>query len=249
MLTQERQTAILHLVEEKGSATVAELTALLNSSESTIRRDLASMDAGGLLHKVHGGATALQNNFSREEYGVAVKHGLYQKEKSSIAKQAAAFVKPGDLVYLDAGTTTEQMADFLTCTDAVYLTNGIQTARRLAQRGLTVYVPAGRVKSATEAIVGSEAHLSLSRYNFTIGFFGTNGITLREGFTTPDLGEARVKSTAFSRCQRRVVLADPSKFGVLAAVSFAALPEAEILTTKLPDPQYRSATTILEADG
>lgn len=247
MLTQERQAAILQLLLEKGSASVTDLTALLNSSDSTIRRDLNALDAQGLLHKVRGGATALRSRFSREENEVAVRHRLYQKEKSVIAKKAAALVKPGDLVYIDAGTTTERMADFLTCADAVYMTNGIQIARKLAQNGLTAYVPAGHIKSITEAIVGGETHVSLLRYNFTLGFFGTNGITLYEGFTTPDPDEARVKSTALSHCQRRIVLADPSKFGTLSAVSFAKLSEAEIMTTTQPDAQYCNATTILLA--
>jgi DeoR family fructose operon transcriptional repressor len=247
MLTQERQAAILQLLLEKGSISVTDLTALLNSSDSTIRRDLNALDAQGLLHKVRGGATALENRFSREENEVAVRYKLYREEKAIIAKEAAALVKPGDLVYIDAGTTTERMTDFLTCTDAVYMTNGIQIARKLARHGLTVYVPAGRIKNVTEAIVGGETHISLLRYNFTLGFFGTNGITLHEGFTTPDPAEARVKSTALSHCQRRIVLADPSKFGALSAVSFAKLSEAEIMTTKQPDPQYRNTTTILLA--
>ena len=58
MLTKGRQKIILRVLQERGSVTVSELTALLDSSESTIRRDLHAMDSEGLLNKVHGGATA-----------------------------------------------------------------------------------------------------------------------------------------------------------------------------------------------
>lgn len=77
----------------------------------------------------------------------------------------------------------------------------------------------------------------------TVGFFGVNGITVENGYTTPDEEEARIKKAAMLRCCRRIVLTDPSKF-----VSFASLDEADILTTALPDSRYTDKTTIMEVD-
>ena len=248
MLTQERYAVILQALGERGAVTVGELTELLRCSESTVRRDLAAMADEGLLNKVHGGATALENDCLRREFGVEIKYGLHAEEKRKIGRAASLLVHPGDFVFLDAGTTTESMVDTLDCREAVYVTNGIQLARRLAARGLTVLTPAGRVKSVTDAIVGSRAVESFSAYHFTIGFFGVNGVSLTGGYSTPDEEEAQVKKAAMARCRRRVILADPSKFGGVSAVTFGALPDAEILTTSLPDPQYAAETTVMEVD-
>lgn len=161
---------------------------------------------------------------------------------------AALMIHDSDFVYLDAGTTTECLLDYLTCRDTVFVTNGLQIARRLSSQGHTVYLPAGRVKFVTDAVVGGRAIESISCYNFTLGFFGVNGITLQNGYTTPDEEEARMKKAAMSRCRRKIVLADPSKFGLLTAVTFAPLEAAEILTTALEDTRYREQTTLLEVD-
>lgn len=248
MLTEERYAAILRLLDERKAATVQELTELLNTSESTIRRDLNALHNLGRLNKVHGGATSIVSGYATKEDDVTVKYQLNAQEKQAIARHAASLLRPNDFVFLDAGTTTEQMIDFIAEMSAVFVTDGIFLAKKLAKRGLTVFVPAGRIKAATEAVVGSETIDSLSRYNFTVGFFGTNGIAVREGFTTPDVDEARVKSEAMARCRRKIMLADASKFGLVSSVSFAKLSDAEIITNQLPDAQYRKHTKITEAD-
>lgn len=251
MLTQERYAAILRIVGEHGSVTVSDLTAELNSSESTVRRDLSALAAQGLLNKVHGGATAIKSEeslFTREELDVDCKYNLNAEEKRRIARTAASLISKNDFVFLDAGTSTECMIEYLECKDAVYVTTGVLLARKLARGGFTVYVPSGRIKPITEAIVGSETLQSLARYNFTIGFFGSNGITVQDGFTTPDIEEARTKTAALVRCKRRVVLADHTKFDHVSAVTFAALRDAEVITGALSDMQYQNYTKITEVD-
>ena len=132
--------------------------------------------------------------------------------------------------------------------NAIYVTNGIVHARKLAEKGLEAYILSGKVKAVTEALVGTEAVHSLQRYRFSIGFFGTNGMGIRDGFSTPDIEEARVKTEAIRRCNKRYVLADPSKYNQLFSVIFADLSQATIITTSLPDKQIRSHTTVIETD-
>lgn len=248
MLTPERHNKIMQMLREQQTITVQELTVQLACSESTIRRDLNDLDSQGILKKIHGGATLLEGGGIRDEYDVQLKYTLHTEEKKRIAKMAALMIRDSDFVYLDAGTTTECLVDYLTCRNAVFVTNGLQIARRLSSLGHIVYLPAGRVKSVTDAIIGGRAIESIACYNFTVGFFGVNGITVENGYTTPDEEEARIKKAAMSRCRRRIVLADPSKFGNLTAVSFASLDEADIFTTALPDSRYIDKTTIMEVD-
>ena len=246
MLTEERYATILQILEEKKAVTVLELTKVLNSSESTVRRDLNSLHKTGKLYKVYGGATAINNSYSTLEEDVHTKHDLYMDEKNQIAKAAAQLIKRTDFIYLDAGTTTESMLDFLTEKNATYVTNGIAHALKLVARGFKVFVIGGALKGATEAIIGPEAINNLKCYNFTKGFFGTNGISTKAGFSTPDASEALVKSEALSRCRKAFILADASKFNKISPITFANISCATIITTTLKDRKYRDYTNIME---
>ena len=135
VLAEERFREILKLVEEHKTITVQELTELLDTSESTIRRDLTTLHKKGKLIKVHGGATAVNMaQYTRDE-SVAVRQDLNIDEKVQIGKYAAALIEKDDFVYIDAGTTTDFLIDFLTEQDAVYVTNGIMHAKKLTQKG------------------------------------------------------------------------------------------------------------------
>ena len=107
-------------------------------------------------------------------------------------------------------------------------------------------ITAGEIKSSTEAIVGSETVLTLSRYNFTKCFMGVNGISVKGGFSTPDTSEADVKATAIARGRDIYILADHSKFGMAAAVKFAELNKGKIITDKAPEKVYFSETFVKE---
>ena len=91
MLTQQRHEIILELLREKGSITVTEVKDLLDTSESTVRRDITALDKEGKLEKVFGGAVELKERVTAYEYSVAEKMGLKLEEKDRIAKYAAGF--------------------------------------------------------------------------------------------------------------------------------------------------------------
>lgn len=157
MLAEERFSEILKLVNEHKTITVQELTELLDMSESTIRRDLTTLHKKGKLIKVHGGATAVNMaQYTRDE-SVAVRQDLNIDEKVQIGKYASSLIEKDDFVYIDAGTTTDFLIDFLTEQDAVYVTNGIMHAKKLTQKGCIVYLIGGELKEATLALVGEEA--------------------------------------------------------------------------------------------
>ena len=206
MLTEKRQKEILRFLDEKGSVTVQELTERLDASESTIRRDLAVLHQKGALVKVFGGAVQAESRINIREEKVALRKELNKQEKIRIAAYAATLVEPDDFVYLDAGTTTEYMIPFLTEKSAVFVTNAVSHALRLTENGFRVILIGGELKAATEAIVGNEAYVNLQKYNFTKGFFGTNGLNRTSGFTTPDINEAMIKECALKHTQKPYIL-------------------------------------------
>ena len=246
MLTQERYQLILQLLGERRTVTVAELTRALGASEATVRRDLNALAAMGRLNKVHGGATALGGSILSVEEDVSTKSALHVAEKQAIGQYAASLIEHDDFVYIDAGTTTGKLIDYLGEVRATFVTNGIDHARRLAQRGLKTYLLGGQFKLSTEAIVGAAAVQGLRQYNFTKCFMGANGVDISAGFTTPDTEEAILKSEAVNRSYLAFVLADASKFGLVSPVTFASLASCCILTDHLPDESYRANTMIKE---
>ena len=246
MLAEERFSMILQLLKEKRTATVGECSEITGASEATVRRDLNLLHKQGKLIKVHGGATLLDNTFVMGERDVTTKSQMNVEEKKRIAALAADQIEEEDFVFLDAGTTTIYMADYINVTSAVYVTTGVDLARRLMEKGLRVFVIGGQLKPGTEAIMGSQAVESMSRYNFTKAFLGMNGVSVRAGFTTPDPEEAMTKATAMERSYITYILADHTKFGKVSSVTVAPLSGATIITDKLADDVYREHTTVKE---
>ena len=246
MLAEERFSRILSIIEAEGSATIQELMTALDASESTVRRDLITMDENGLLTKVHGGAIARRPSVSTHDEDVRNRKTMNAEQKNAIAKYAASLIRPDDFVYLDAGTSTEAMIPFIKETQAVFVTNAISHAKRLAERGFTVYLLGGEFKAVTEAIVGEEAVAALEKYNFTKGFWGTNGVSLQKGYSTPELKEAMVKKKSMENCKERFVLADESKFNQISSVTFAPFEGATVITTGLSLPAYKKCKNVID---
>ncbi len=248
MLTEERFTRILNILEEHGSVTVTELMEQLHTSESTIRRDLNTLDARGQLLKVHGGAMLKDaSSYRTQDDDILLRKELNVEQKVAIARYAAQMITDRDVVYLDAGTTTELMIDAQINRNALYITNAIGHARKLSALGCTVYLLGGEFKGTTDAIVGEEAVLSIAKYNFTKGFFGTNGVTKEQGFTTPEVKEALIKRRAMEQSKEAYVLADASKFGEISTVTFGSFADATILTNQVKQ-EYRGFSNIKEVE-
>ena len=230
MLAENRWEKIVEIVSERNSCSVRELADELNTSEATIRRDIIALDKAGRVQKVHGGVMKARNSFVLTDQTVSEKHTLHPEEKEKIGRYAASLIKENAFVYIDAGTTTEALARHITVTSATYVTNSITIARILLQKGMQVIIPGGRIKNSTEAMIGSETVDAIRSFNFTIGFFGANGVNEKNGFMTPEINEATVKKTAMHQCRVRYVLCDHSKFSIISPITFAGFNEAQIIT-------------------
>jgi len=154
MLTEERFAKILSILERMGSVTVQQLMTELDASESTVRRDLNTLDANGQLVKVHGGAILKNTVYSTIDDEVVHRKEQNREAKDKIARYAAGLITAEDFVYIDAGTTTERMIDYIANRQAVFVTNAIGHAKKLAEHGCKVYILGGEFKAVTEAIVG-----------------------------------------------------------------------------------------------
>lgn len=248
MLTEQRFEEILKLLGEKGTITVQELKERLDTSESTIRRDLTALHDNGKLIKVFGGAVALGARMHTKDILVSDRKNINREEKVRIARYAARLIKPDDFVYLDAGTTTGYMIDYIEEKQAVYVTNGVGHAQRLAALGFKVILVGGELKSSTEAVIGSTAAFMLQKYHFTIGFWGTNGVNKKNGFTTPDHEEAMIKQLSMEQADNKYVLCDHDKFNQVSTVTFASVNDAIVITDKAEGAELINMKNIIIAE-
>ena len=246
MLAEQRTEVILSELAERRAVSVTDLCQATGASEATIRRDLNALARQRRLNKVHGGAVLIEEEYHVMEPDMEIKRQLYTEEKDRIARYAVGLIEDDDVVYMDAGTSVLQMAMHLHTSKAMFVTNNIECAFRLMEKGLRTYVLGGALKLGTVDIVGAEALDALRRYNFTKVFLGTSGVSLSQGFTTPDPEAAALKSLAASRAQTAYMLADSSKFGRVTAAAILPLERAAIITDRVPDEKYLDCAEIVE---
>ena len=248
MLAEERLNSIVSMVHTAGSVTVLELADALGVTASTIRRDLTALDKAHRIAKVHGGAMSLEHAHVTRDLTLGERSEMHNDDKDRICQVAASLVEPGAFVYIDSGSTTLRLVDCLSQVPGVtYVTDAIAQARRLMVRGMHVIMLGGTLKPETESVVGADACAMLEHYNFTLGFWGANAISLERGFTAPDIAEAEVKSLSMRRTVQRYVLADASKFGMVAPVTFADFDDAKIVTSGGVPEDYRNCENVIMA--
>jgi len=248
MFTEERFNIIISELDKKGMISVTDLVKILNASESTVRRDLNSLHKAGRLKKIHGGAISIGESSSRYDYKVNVRESLNVDEKREIAKYAASLIEYGDIIYIDAGTSTQFLIDFIEAENITVVTNGIVHAKKLLEKGVKTFIIGGEIKECTEAIIGSNAVQDLKKYNFSKGFFGSNGVSNKNGYTTPDMNESMVKAEAMKRCNKAFVLADSSKLEKVSFATFGEIKDATLIIHKIKDNTIKYDTNVIEVE-
>lgn len=233
MLAAQRQKLIVDEIRRQGAVRVSELTELLDVSEMTVRRDLDTLAAAGLLEKVHGGATR-RGGLSADEPGFEAKSHRQLKEKDAIARAAAALVEPGQSIGLTAGTTTWRLAQHLIhVSDLTVVTNSIQVAdvlHRESRPRLTVVLTGG-VRTPSDALVGPIALAAIRSLHLDVLFMGVHGVTTDAGLTTPNLLEAETDRALVAASSRIVVVADHTKWGVRGLSRIASLEEVDVFVS------------------
>ncbi|WP_124057702.1 DeoR/GlpR family DNA-binding transcription regulator [Vaginisenegalia massiliensis] len=248
MLTPDREEYILRKLNEERTVKLQELMEEMNVSESTIRRDLSQLEERGLLTRVHGGAKLNYRLDSEPSYDEKVSQN--NQEKIMIAKRAASFIKNGEVIFLDAGTTTLRLIDFLEQKPSIVVTNGLRQAEILSRAGYHTLLLGGTVKQGTQAIVGNMAQAQIQQYRFDKAFLGMNGIHPELGLTTADDEEAAIKQTALKHASRAIVLVDHTKFNKVNFCKVGNLDEVTIVTDHLDNKlkkEFSHFTTLLEA--
>jgi DeoR family transcriptional regulator of aga operon len=219
---QERRYAvILQRLRQAGTTSVEDLSAELGVSVHTIRRDLEDLHDRGMLRRVHGGASQLEPFFYepfRADLSFQEQIESHADAKRRIAKAAAELVNEGDVVAMTAGTTTTETVRCLpmNCRLTV-VTNTVNVAMELCKRkDLEIFVTGGNLRGSWFSLVGPTAIQSIGKVFIDTLFIGVNGIDEKRGLTCFNSDEAELNKAMVQQARRKIVVADSSKFGLVA---------------------------------
>lgn len=232
MLTQERKDLILARLARDGRVVAKAVAEELGLSEDTIRRDLRELAAGGLLTRVHGGALPAAPALG----SLARRATLSPHGKRAIGRAAAALLKPGQVAFLDGGTTALEVVRYL-APDlvATVVTHSPAVAVALADKpSITVQLIGGRLYRHSMVAVGAGAAEQIGAVRADLYFMGVAGIHAELGLTTGDAEEAAIKRLMVRQAAETVVLASAEKLGAVSPFTVVSLAEVETLLVE-PD--------------
>ncbi|WP_038173671.1 MULTISPECIES: DeoR/GlpR family DNA-binding transcription regulator [Vibrio] len=180
--TQLRRHAISNLVNDKGEVSVEELSLQFETSEVTIRKDLASLEKNGQLLRRYGGAIALPKEVVNDELSASVS-----VRKNELAQAAAKLLREHNRIVIDSGSTTGALIKQLDgMRGLVVMTNSLNVANALneLESEPTLLMTGGTWDAHSESFQGQVAESVLRSYDFDQLFIGADGVDLDRGTTT-----------------------------------------------------------------
>jgi DeoR/GlpR family transcriptional regulator of sugar metabolism len=231
MWAHERHARIVALLNERQRLTTETFSAELGVSKETIRRDLIELELSGKLSRVHGGAIPQSNVPIEPSY--VVREELHRPEKRAIARAAATLIIPGMSCFIDAGSTTQALAQaLLACTDLQIITNSVNIASELAGNpGLDVVLLGGRIAQEMPATYGDQTVAEIGRYHLDLAIVSPVGIDARAGAMDYLWHEAAVARAMLEHARQRIVLADRSKLGQTSRMQICSASAVDVLVT------------------
>lgn len=209
----------------------ADLCAMLETSEATVRRDLEWLEQRGILERTHGGAILSQRMIFEQEYQQRMQH--YPEEKRRIGELAASLIEEGDIVFINSGTTITQVLTQIRKDARISVfTNNVNAALELGKPGFLYYLIGGEYQSRSNSVAGRYAIDNLKQVFANKTIIGVDGISLKHGCTVPTNAEAEVVRQMIERTMGQViVVADHSKWGVVSNFHVAAIDQINTLVT------------------
>ena len=222
MKGQHRLDKIVAYLKNHTLVTVEQLVDAVDASPATIRRDLIKLDEQGVISRSHGGVAL--RRFEPSQPTTNEKQLRSPAEKRAIARFAASMVQAGDAVVLDAGTTMLELAKCLTHLPLRVITVDLHIALFLSEfRQIEVTIVGGRIDDSSQSCIGEFGRKMLRSVYPDIAFMSCNSWSVEKGVTTPTEEKAGLKQEIIANAQRKILLADSSKYGAHSLFNVAPL--------------------------
>ncbi|MCI5839528.1 MAG: DeoR/GlpR family DNA-binding transcription regulator [Peptoniphilaceae bacterium] len=243
MIPEERYDMIRNILRKEKTISVKDLSKKTYSSEATIRRDLNYLQNSGFLRKIRGGASLVQNK--SVEYSSFVRKHENMDKKNYIAKIAAKKFLQNDIsIFLDSSSTINSLAPFIcNYSQIVVITNAISVATELNDNdNIRVLLSGGRLKQRSDSILGSQAEEFLREYHVDISFISCKFLDFEYVYEA-DEEQAMIKKIMLKNSNKRILLADSSKFENNSFISTCRVIDFDcIVTDKKPSDTFLKKT-------
>jgi DeoR/GlpR family transcriptional regulator of sugar metabolism len=234
--TQKRREVILARLLAQGHVAVKDLAEEMDSSASTVRRDLRALADEGRLELVHGGAVLARS----KDFSFDSKSERNVPAKRAIGKRAAGLVADGDQILIDSGTTCFEMVPFLKARRGLsVIVNSVRHAIELNGPGQKVILLGGQYRPDRMDAVGPMAAASLDRLRGYTAFVGVDGLSMEFGLSAGDIESAELFGLAIRNAREAILLADHSKFlapSLCKIMDFEAI--SRVVTDRRPTPAW-----------
>lgn len=230
MLAEERRGVILERLRRDGKVVAVELSSSLGVSPDTVRRDLREMAEAGLLHRVHGGA--LPAALGARTYAARLEQA--PAAKAAIARATSRLLRDGQVILLDAGTTTLEVARHLPAQlEATVVTNSPPIAVALAEHErIEVIVLGGALIKDARALVGAATVEALRSVRADVLVLGVCSLHPQIGITVLEHEEAYVKRAMIANAAEVVAVSSAEKLGSAGPYVIASIDELTTLVTE-----------------
>lgn len=248
-ITNQREQEILREIKRAGgSCRIGFLARKLSVSDETIRRNIKSLQASGLVKKVHGGVS-LSGAVSAADPAFQRRMDKHTEAKKALAAKAAEMVKDGDSLFIDAGSTMSYVAQALQNHKNLYVvTHSSPIAQLLVGRNHNrVFLAGGELRALDGTAFGQDAVAFVRRFNVQYALLSVAAINAQSGFMLYDIQEADVSCEAIKQAQMSIVLADTAKFGIRAPVTIQSSTEIDLVVTNAT-PDARISDMLAQND-
>lgn len=237
-MRSERITLVENYIINHKTVSLDKLCEVFNVSKNTIRRDLSVLVKKGSIKKVYGGVTINEN---KELISFEERNVKNSNSKVLLCKAAVEFIKDGDTIFLDSGTTTVNIIEFLKDKKdiTIFTNNVIAISKSIHYSNINIICLSGILNRKTKSFTGLHSTDILKSYNINKCFMSCTGISLERGVTNSTKEEFKIKKTAISRSSKCFLLADNSKFDKVSLMTFCEVEDLDcIITNSTPPEEY-----------
>lgn len=238
MLKSERQNQICTILAEKRFVTVKELSEKLFISESSIRRDLATLERSGFLKRSHGGANIVYSEDPVVPFSIRAHKNIAAKQ--IIAKKAVSMLDNGNIVFLDQTSTSLFLAaEILKSKSVTVVTNNREILNMLADSDIPVIFSGGIMsKFNSNCLVGPNAGRCFSEIYADFAFFSVKSLSDDGVISDCSQEEVFVREAMLSSCNKKVFLCDGSKIGTRSPYKQCTLDDVDYLISDRENLQF-----------
>jgi DeoR family fructose operon transcriptional repressor len=231
LIPAQRRGRIQDFLAVNKIARTADLRALLDASEATVRRDLEWLEQEGILERTHGGAILSQR--MPLEPGYQQRALTYPEEKRNIGALAASLIEKDDVVFINSGTTTTEVIRHTRSDPSISIfTNNLSGAFEVGEPGFQYFVVGGEFQPRSNSLAGRFAIENLGQVFANKAILGVDGLSLKHGCTVPSNAEAEIVRQMIKQTRGEIIIvADHSKWGIVSNFQIAATEEVDRLIT------------------